>query len=116
MQYVEILVSTEDSQIRVNNAGYAPYLDYRPLQEDELVAIEPILKQSFLREDIESQAKAYAIAEIVPQHLNELKQHKEELINKTLAAVKDSAFNGSTETFCSEFLVLQAHSNFLQRC
>jgi superfamily II DNA or RNA helicase len=89
MQYVEIEPSTEDSQFRVNNSGYAPYLDYRPLQEEESSAIESILKQSFLREDIESQAKAYAIAEIVTQHLQEIKQYKEELINKTLAAVKD---------------------------
>jgi hypothetical protein len=57
------------------------YLDYRPLKEEKIAAIEPILKQSLLREDIESQAKTYAIAEIVPQHLNELKQHKEESKN-----------------------------------
>jgi hypothetical protein len=46
-------------------------------------------QQTWLRTDIEAQALGYAIANLVPQHLNEVKQHKEELIDKTMAAVKD---------------------------
>ncbi|MHC5830276.1 MAG: hypothetical protein ACYT04_83655, partial [Nostoc sp.] len=37
----------------------------------------------------EAKAKSYAIAHLVPQHLQELKQRKEELIAKTMTAVKD---------------------------
>ena len=84
LQYVEI-----DTTGVARNAGYAPYLDYRPLQEDERSLVEPVLEKSWLRADIESQAIEYAIAHIVPQHLQEVKQNKEELIDKTLAAVKD---------------------------
>jgi superfamily II DNA or RNA helicase len=84
MQYVEI-----DPAGNTRHAGYAPYLDYQPLKEEDLALVEPVLEQSWLRSDIESQAAGYAIAHLVPQHLQEVKRHKEELIDKTLAAVKD---------------------------
>lgn len=84
MQYVEIPASGE-----ISNAGHAPYLNYQPLSQAEQALIEPILQQSWLLNDIEAQAISYAIAHIVPQHLQEIKKHKEELIDKTIAAVKD---------------------------
>lgn len=84
MQYVEIPASGE-----ICNAGYAPYLNYQPLSQAEQALISPILQQSWLLNDIEAQAISYAIAHIVPQHLQEIKKHKEELIDKTMAAVKD---------------------------
>jgi len=84
MQYVEI-----DTSGQVCNAGYAPYLNYQPLLEAEQALIEPILERISLGTDIEGQAAAYAIAQIVPQHLQEVKGYKEELIDKTMAAVKD---------------------------
>ena len=94
MQYVEIILddlksSTDDKQTTIRNAGYAPYLDYRPLLEDEQTVIKTFLEESNLPTDIEAEATKYAISQIVPQHLQEVKQHKEELINKTLVAVKD---------------------------
>nr|WP_319422136.1 helicase-related protein [Pleurocapsa sp. FMAR1] len=94
MQYVEIILddlmsSTDDKETTIRNAGYAPYLDYRPLLEDEQTVIETFLEESNLPTDIEAEATKYAISQIVPQHLQEVKQHKEELIDKTLVAVKD---------------------------
>jgi SNF2 family DNA or RNA helicase len=96
MQYVEICSPLllgeglgERSETTIRNAGYAPYLDYRPLQEDEQTIIETFLQESNLPTDIEAEATKYAISQIVPQHLEEVKQHKEELIDKTLVAVKD---------------------------
>jgi hypothetical protein len=70
-------------------AGYAPYLDYRPLEEHEKHLVEPIINQLELREQIENKATGYAIAHLVTPHLQEVKQRKEELINKTITAVKD---------------------------
>ena len=94
MQYVEIILngltnSANDGETTIRNAGYAPYLDYRPLLEDEQTAIETFLEKSNLPKDIEAEATRYAISQIVPQHLQEVKKHKEELIDKTLVAVKD---------------------------
>lgn len=94
MQYVEIIFSdlansATEEQTTIRNAGYAPYLDYRPLSEAEQTAIETFLEKSNLPTDIETEASRYAISQIVSQHLQEVKQHKEELIDKTLVAVKD---------------------------
>ncbi|MGL5923809.1 helicase-related protein [Chroococcidiopsis sp.] len=84
MQYVEI-----DPEGNAQNAGYAPYLNYRQLTDEEKSAVEAVLEESWLRQDLESQATSYAISQLVPQHLQEVRQRKEELIAKTMAAVKD---------------------------
>jgi hypothetical protein len=84
MQYVEI-----DANGGVSDAGYAPYLDYRPIEEAEKPFIEPVLEQLGLREDIENKATGYAISHLVSGHLQEVRQSKEELINKTIIAVRD---------------------------
>lgn len=84
MQYVEIC-----STGQVNGAGYAPYLDYRPLEESEKPLLDSILRGLGLRDDIESKATSYAISHLVVQHLQEVRETKEELIEKTIRAVKD---------------------------
>jgi Helicase conserved C-terminal domain/Domain of unknown function (DUF3883) len=75
--------------VRVRNAGYAPYLDYRPLEEAEKPLAESALNHLGLRDDIESKATSYAIAHLVSNHLQEVRERKEELIEKTVRAVKD---------------------------
>jgi SNF2 family DNA or RNA helicase len=96
MQYVEIPLylcgEFEPQRHRGHggrNAGYAPYLDYRPLEEGERTLVEPILDDLGIGKDIESKATSYAIANLVSPHLQEIRQCKEELIEKTLTAVKD---------------------------
>ena len=84
MQFVEL-----DAAGTAHMAGYAPYLDYRPLHEDEHMLVEPVLTALAQREQIEQQALNFAITALVPQHLAEVKGRKEELILKTMAAVKD---------------------------
>ncbi|MFV1966335.1 MAG: DUF3883 domain-containing protein [Pirellulaceae bacterium] len=84
LQFVEI-----DSQTQAHTAGQAPYLDYRPLTDEEKPLIESILQQDWLNRDLEEQAVSYAVAEIVPKHLAEIRASREELIDRTRAAVKD---------------------------
>lgn len=84
MQYVEI-----DSEGNIQNAGYAPYLNYRPLREAEEGFITSVLEQDWLRKNLEPQATRYAIAHLMPEHLQEVKQRKEDLIIKTIKAVKE---------------------------
>ena len=84
MQYVEI-----DTKAGARCAGYAPYLDYRPLEDGERTFVEPILNSLGIGNDIESKATSYAIAHLVSSHLQEIRHRKEELIEKTVTAVKD---------------------------
>jgi superfamily II DNA or RNA helicase len=84
MQYVEI-----DSEGNTQNAGYAPYLNYRPLLEEEKGFITSVLEQDWLRKNLEAQATRYAITHLMPEHLQEVKEPKEKLITKTIKAVKE---------------------------
>lgn len=83
MQFVEI-----NSNGEVSNPGYAPYLDYRPLREDERSRVATLLEAQWLREGLESEIIAYAVKHLIPEHLNEIKIHKEQLVKKTMDAVK----------------------------
>ncbi|NCR40134.1 MAG: DUF3883 domain-containing protein [Microcystis aeruginosa W13-11] len=93
MQYGSMTVGEVEPQRheghKGGNAGFAPYLDYRPLEEDEVPLVEPIINSLGIGSDIESKATSYAIANLVAPHLQEVRQRKEELIEKTLIAVKD---------------------------
>ncbi|MYA68859.1 DUF3883 domain-containing protein [Candidatus Poribacteria bacterium] len=83
MQFVEI-----NNDKTVNTPGYAPYLDYRPINEDELLAVEPVL-EDWRSADLESEVKNYAVEHLVPNHLDEVKAHRETLVKKTMRAVKE---------------------------
>ncbi len=84
MQFVET-----DAAGKVRNAGYAPYLDYRPVIEDERAPLAGALDQGWLRDDLESKVVKYAVTELVPPHLDEVQHRKQEIVTTTMAAVKD---------------------------
>jgi SNF2 family DNA or RNA helicase len=70
---------------------YAPYLDYRPLRDDE-PGVEQVLdlpECAWIKRDLEQMAAGYAVANVVPSHITEVRDRRLELIRKTVAAVKD---------------------------
>lgn len=71
------------------DGGAAPYLDCRPLTEDEQKLIESLFHEQWLAGDIENQVRSYAIAELVPRHLEEVKERRLKEIAKIESAVKD---------------------------
>lgn len=72
------------------NAGYAPYLDYRAAEDDEQAAVRSFLNsQRWLQTNVEDVAVGYAIGEIIPAHVREVKDRKIKLIDKTAKAVKE---------------------------
>ena len=84
--YVEI-----DANGVSRHLHYAPYLDYRPLANDE-PSVESILERSecsWISPNLEQTAQEFAIAQVVPNHLAEIRDAKLRLIEKTKAAVKD---------------------------
>ncbi|MBC2710216.1 MAG: DUF3883 domain-containing protein [Desulfosarcina sp.] len=84
IQFAEV---TEGDQVR--RAGYAPYLDYRPPTGSERKLVQEMEQPGWLRDKIETCALGYAVQTLVPNHLLEVKSRKEELVDKTMAAVKD---------------------------
>ena len=72
------------------NAGYAPYLDYRAADSDEQTAVRTFLNsQAWLQQNVEDIAVGYAISEVIPAHVKEVKVRKTKLIDKTAKAVKE---------------------------
>src|SRR5262249_46067005 len=85
MLYVEL-----DADSKARHLQYAPYLDYRPLKDDE-PDVEAFLvcpESAWVTRELEQTAQSYAVAHVVPEHLGEVKSRKLELIAKTEAAVK----------------------------
>ncbi len=70
-------------------AGYAPYLDYRPPTQSEVLLIQQMEQPGWIANEIESRALGYAVQHLVPAHLQEVKSRKEALVDKTMAAVKE---------------------------
>jgi len=86
MLYVEI-----DAAGNTRHLHYAPYLDYRPLAEDE-PGVDAILSHpecAWITRELEQKTLGYAIAHVVPGHLEEVKGRRIGWIEKTRAAVKD---------------------------
>ncbi len=86
MLYVEL-----DAEGTTRNMHYAPYLDYRPLAESD-PGVDAILARpecEWITREVELQAQVYAVAQVVPEHLDEVRGRKLALIAKTEAAVKD---------------------------
>jgi hypothetical protein len=83
--------------IELNEAGeaqhlqYAPYLDYRPLREGEPNIDELSARPDFswIGRHLEQKALGYAIAQMVPEHLKEVRDRRCAWIEKARAAVKD---------------------------
>jgi len=86
MLYVELSPSNLPRPLH-----YAPYLDYRPLEKEEL-QIDDLLNRpecAWITRQLEKDALNHAIAKMVPEHLKEVRDRRINWIDKTRVAVKD---------------------------
>ena len=86
MLYVEL-----DAAGQARHLHYAPYLDYRPLTENE-PSVDDIFARpecAWITRELEQQALGHAISTVVPDHVAEVRGRRLEWIEKTRAAVKD---------------------------
>ncbi|VBB42847.1 Superfamily II DNA/RNA helicase, SNF2 family [uncultured Desulfatiglans sp.] len=84
--YVEI-----DSKGNARHLHYSPYLDYRPLKDNEpgVDAFLALPECAWIDRDLEKAAVSHAVSKVVPEHLQEVRDHRIALVDKTQAAVKD---------------------------
>jgi len=84
--YVEV-----DAGGGTRHLHYAPYLDYRPLTDEE-PSVDALLARpecAWISRNLEQKAQNHAVTSVVPEHLAEVRLRKLDLITKTEAAVKD---------------------------
>lgn len=86
-QQLHFVEMAQDGGIR--DAGYAPYLDYRALSEEEAAVATGARVRVALAEVRAETAVAYAVEHIVPAHLREWQIRRDEWVAKTLAAVRE---------------------------
>ena len=85
MLYVEL-----DAAGNTRHMEYAPYLDYRPLAEDE-PGHEALLARpecTWIGAELEQTAQRYAVANVVLEHVDEIRRAKQPLLDKTREAVQ----------------------------
>ncbi len=86
MLYVEM-----DATGTARHLNYAPYLDYRPLAEGEPDAAALLARpeSAWITRETEAKAQGHAIAQVVPEHVSEVRARRIGWIEKTRVAVKD---------------------------
>jgi hypothetical protein len=91
------VVSRQMLYVEIGSAGnarhlhYAPYLDYRPLKDGD-PSVDVLLARpecGWISTGLEDRAREHAIGTVVPEHLDDVKRRRLELIAKTKAAVKE---------------------------
>ena len=84
-----------DGSGRIWHVDCAPYLDYRPLTstEPEIAAILDRPECGWVGDGLEARMVEWAVAQAVPRHLEEVRDFRHALIDKTRAAVKGRLTN-----------------------
>ena len=84
LQFVEL-----DNDGTPKPAGYAPYLDCRPLKDEELGLISKLVEPDWMKLDFESKIMNYAVSNLVRDHFDEVTKRRIEIVDKTIKAVRD---------------------------
>ncbi len=84
LQFVEV---GQDGVYR--SAGAAPYLDYRPLLKPECDLIEHELDAAWLRRDWDQEITDYAVAQVIPGHVEEVRSKRLEQVDRVEQQVKE---------------------------
>jgi superfamily II DNA or RNA helicase len=71
LQFIELRESGD-----AIDGGPAPYLDYRPITPEERAVVADAVAAPWLSGQVEQRALGYAIANLVPAHLAEVKQRR----------------------------------------
>jgi superfamily II DNA or RNA helicase len=85
-QKLQFVLLDQSGQAR--DGGSAPYLDYRPVTADELGLLGETLRAPWLEEDLERRAHGFAISQIVPRHLDEVRSRRLAEVAKVEREVK----------------------------
>ncbi len=84
LQFIEV-----DATGKWRTVGPAPYLDYRPLTDEEHAGVQDQLDAEWLQKPWEDEALAFAIREVVPAHQREVREVRVPQLDKVAQQVRD---------------------------
>jgi len=70
-------------------SGLAPHLDLKPLPAELLPFVQPLLAEAWLTSDLETRGMEFAIQNLVPEQLGEVRKLRTERASRTEVAVKE---------------------------
>jgi len=76
-----------DAEGRAHKAGYAPYLDFTPLPDDLKEPILSDLPRLLPPSASEDRVQTFAITDLIPEHLREVREFQLNLVQRTKQAV-----------------------------
>jgi hypothetical protein len=85
-QRLQFILLAEDG--KATGGGAAPYLDYRPITAEERARVSDALTAPWLAGGVEDRALGYAIANLVPAHLAEVRTRRLAEIDKVEREVR----------------------------
>jgi superfamily II DNA or RNA helicase len=78
-----------DSEGETTGTEGAPYLDYRAPTPDELILVEGLRQEDWVRSNVEKRAVDYAISRLAPDHLAQLQSRTFARVDKTEQKVRE---------------------------
>ena len=94
LQFLDALIEADASgnahSGAFRSAGYAPFLDYKPLTEEQKATVSPWFEKHIKTLTApEQSAISYAITNLVPEHVQEVRSRVDLRIEKTIKAVHE---------------------------
>jgi superfamily II DNA or RNA helicase len=83
LQFVEV-----DETGKFRDAGMAPYLDYRGASDGERSALTPVVEGEWLKKEWEHDVMGFALRDLVPPHVAEVKRQRLALLDKVEGEVR----------------------------
>ena len=78
-----------DAQGETTGTEGAPYLDYRAANPDEMATVEGLRAEDWVRNDVEKRAVDYAISQLAPEHLAQVRARTIARVDKTEQKVRE---------------------------
>jgi superfamily II DNA or RNA helicase len=85
-QRIQFILMKQDGSAM--DGGPAPYLDFRPITAEERSAVADAVSAPWLSGNVEAQALGYAVRELVPEHLAEIRTRRIAEIDKVEREVR----------------------------
>lgn len=80
---------TIDQFGKVQSAGWAPHLDFDPIDAADRALVAPEIDAAWIKKDLEEVALGHSSEKLVPEHFEEVRARREIQVDKNLTAIHE---------------------------